>query len=259
MKMQKHTNSFVALSALPALSALLGLSVIAATPAAAAAQRSNAPTPAASMPRPAGATSSTPGASPSAPAARPGGAGPVGTTATGANGTTSSAANGRPTSGEYRLGAGDRIRIEVYKDPELSGEMQIRPDGKITLAFVGDITASGKTPLELDDAVTNALKEYVNNPQVTVVVVQATAATAYVLGEVARPGSVPVNGDMNVLQVLSLAGGVTEWAKTKNIRILRPGPNGTTERIPVNYADAMDGKGKPVYLRPGDTLVVPDR
>src|SRR6059036_1525664 len=88
---------------------------------------------------------------------------------------------------EYRLGPGDKLRIEVYKDAQLSQSVQVRPDGKITLPLAGDIDASGKTPLELRDTVGKALKEYMTNPVVTVIVVEASAATAYVIGEVARP------------------------------------------------------------------------
>src|SRR3954468_17386018 len=93
---------------------------------------------------------------------------------------------------EYRLGPGDKLRIEVYKDPQLSQSVQIRPDGKITMPLVGDIEAAGTTPLELRDVVSRQLKEYMNNPVVTVIVVEATAATAYVMGEVMHPGAVPL-------------------------------------------------------------------
>jgi polysaccharide export outer membrane protein len=158
---------------------------------------------------------------------------------------------------EYRLGAGDKLRIEVYKDAQLSGPVQIRPDGKITMPLVGDLPAAGQTALELDDTITAALREWVNNPTVSVVVVEATAATAYIYGEVNKPGPITLNGNMTVLQALSMAGGVTPWAKTKKIHILRTGQYGT-QTIPFDYSSAMQGMGSPVYLSQGDTVIVPD-
>lgn len=158
---------------------------------------------------------------------------------------------------EYRLGSGDKIRVEVYKDAQLSQSAQVRPDGKITLPLVGDIDATGKTPIELRNTITQALKEYMTNPVVTVIVVEATASTAYVLGEVAHPGAVNLQGPITVLQAIAMAGGLKDFANTKNIRILRKGPAGV-QTIAFNYKDAVKGIGGLVYLRPGDTVVVPD-
>jgi polysaccharide export outer membrane protein len=159
---------------------------------------------------------------------------------------------------EYQLGAGDKLRIEVYRDTQLSQSVQIRPDGKITLPLVGDIAASGKTPAELDEVITRALKEYMNNPSVTVIVVEATAATAYIVGGVNHPGEVKLLGPVTVLQALALAGGLTDFADKKNIRILRKGVTGT-QSIPFNYKDAIKGmSAASALLRAGDTVVVPD-
>jgi polysaccharide export outer membrane protein len=163
-----------------------------------------------------------------------------------------------PSSDDYRLGPGDKLRVEVYKDTQLSQSVQIRPDGKITLPLVGDIEATGKTPLELRDTVAKALKEYMTNPVVTVIVVEASAAIAYVVGEVAHPGTINLQGGpITALQAIAMAGGLKDFANTKNIRILRKGPNGV-QTIAFNYKDAVRGSGTPVYLRPGDTIVVPD-
>jgi polysaccharide export outer membrane protein len=162
-----------------------------------------------------------------------------------------------PAMDDYRLGAGDKLRIEVYKDTQLSQSVQIRPDGKITLPLVGDIEAIGQTPLELRDAIAAQLKTYMNNPVVTVIVVEATAATAYVMGEVNHPGAVTLQGGpLTVVQALAMAGGLKDFADRKNIRILRRSPTGM-QTIAFNYKDAIRG-GTPVYLRPGDTVVVPD-
>ena len=158
---------------------------------------------------------------------------------------------------DYRLGSGDKIRVEVYKDTQLSQSAQVRPDGKITLPLVGDIEATGKTPLELRDGITKALKEYMTNPVVAVIVLEATASTAYVLGEVAHPGAVNLQGPVTVLQAIAMAGGLKDFANSKNIRILRKGPAGV-QTIAFNYKDAVKGIGGQVYLRPGDTVIVPD-
>jgi polysaccharide export outer membrane protein len=168
-------------------------------------------------------------------------------------------AQARPAAADdgYRVGAGDKLRIEIYKDPQLSQSVQVRPDGKITLPLLGDLEAAGRTPLELRDDISRQLKEYINNPSVTVIVVEATAAQAYVAGEVNHPGVVTLQGGaLSVVQALALAGGLKDFADSKNIRILRKSMTGV-ETIPFNYKDAIRGAA-PVYLRAGDTVVVPD-
>lgn len=159
---------------------------------------------------------------------------------------------------EYLLQTGDKLRIEVYKDAQLSQSVQIRPDGKVTLPLVGDIAATGLTPIALRDQITTSLRDYVNNPVVTVIVVEGTAPTAYVVGEVNHPGLVTLQPEMTVLQALAVAGGLKDFADTKNIRVLRKKSTGT-ETISFNYKDAIKGTGSSmVYLQPGDTVVVPD-
>jgi polysaccharide export outer membrane protein len=162
-----------------------------------------------------------------------------------------------PPTGEYRIGHGDKLRIEVYKDDQLSQSVQVRPDGRITLPLIGDVQAVDQTPIQLRNTIATALKEYVTNPTVTVIVVEATAAMAYVMGEVNHPGTVSLNaGPMTVLQALAMAGGLKDFADAKNIRILRRSPTGV-QTIPFNYKDAIRGSA-PVYLQTGDTVVVPD-
>jgi polysaccharide biosynthesis/export protein len=158
---------------------------------------------------------------------------------------------------DYRINAGDKLRVEVYKQEQLSQSLQVRPDGKITLPLLGDIVAVGMTPIELRDRISTSLKEYITNPVVTVIVNEATPQTVFVMGEVNKPGTVTLNGPMTVLQALAMAGGVTEWAKTKDIRVLRKGAGGTQQSIAFAYKDAMKGQGTPIYLQPGDMIVVP--
>jgi polysaccharide biosynthesis/export protein len=157
---------------------------------------------------------------------------------------------------EYRVGPGDKLRVEIYKDTQLSQSVQVRPDGKITLPLIGDMEATGRTPLELRDTITKALKEYITNPTVTVIVVEAIASQVYVMGEVTRPGTMQLHGPTTILQALAMAGGFKEFANTKDVRVLRP--NGSSlQTLRFNYKDALNGDVKPLYLRPGDTVIVP--
>lgn len=160
-----------------------------------------------------------------------------------------------PWSEDYRVGPGDKLRIEVYKDAQLSQSVQVRPDGKITMPFIGDLVAADQTPLQLRDKIATALKEYVTNPVVTVIVVETLASNVYVMGEVAKAGPLPYQGQMTALQAIAMAGGFKDFANTKDIRILRRGPRGV-ETIKFNYRDAVKGDA-PLYLRVGDTIIVP--
>lgn len=172
-------------------------------------------------------------------------------------GTSGSATTARPdASADYQLVAGDKLRIEVYKDAQLSQNLQVRPDGKITLPLVGDIAAAGRTSNELRDTITSSLKEYNTNPVVTVIVVETVPPTIYVMGEVNNPGPQPLVGEVTVMQALATAGGFKDFAKTKDIRIQRKGPAGITV-LYFNYKDAVNGRGKIIIVQPGDTIIVP--
>jgi polysaccharide export outer membrane protein len=157
---------------------------------------------------------------------------------------------------EYKLGAGDKLRIEVYKDTQLSQSVQIRPDGKITLPLVGDMEATSLTPIELRDQIAIKLKEYITNPTVTVIVVEAVSAQAYVTGEVAHPGAVALHGPVTIVQAIAMAGGFKEFANTKDVKILRANGN-KLQTLRFNYKDMLNGDAKPMLLRSGDTVIVP--
>ena len=161
------------------------------------------------------------------------------------------------TAADYRLVAGDKLRIEVYKDAQLSQSLQVRPDGKITLPLVGDLPAAGRTSAELREAITASLKEYNTNPVVTVIVVETVPPVIYVMGEVNNSGPQALTGQMTVLQALASAGGFKDFANTKDIRILRKSSTGLTTTLRFNYKDAMKGIAKPIVLQPGDTIIVP--
>jgi polysaccharide export outer membrane protein len=160
------------------------------------------------------------------------------------------------SSADYRLVSGDKLRIEVYKDTQLSQSLQIRPDGKITLPLVGDIPAQGRTSNELRESIAASLKEYISNPVVTVIVVETVPPVVYVVGEVNSPGPQPLTGQISVLQALAAAGGFKDFAKTKDIRIQRKTATGLTT-LRFNYKDAINGQGATIYLQPGDTIIVP--
>ena len=163
---------------------------------------------------------------------------------------------GPATNEEYRLGAGDKLRVEVYKDAQLSQSVQIRPDGKITLPLIGDMAATGLTPIELRDQIAKQLKEYITNPTVTVIVVEAQSAQAYIMGEVSHPGAVQLHGPVTIVQAIAMAGGFKEFANTKDVKILRPNGSGI-QTLRFNYKDVLNGEAKPIYLKSGDTVIVP--
>ena len=177
------------------------------------------------------------------------------------NGGTPTATAGRAkpaaadVAADYRLVPGDKLRIEVYKDSQLSQSVQIRPDGKITLPLVGDIEATNRTPLELRDQITTMLRDFMTNPVVTVIVQEALSAQVYITGEVSKSGPVQIVGPLNILQAIAMAGGLNEFANKKDVRILRQGPAGL-ETIRFNYQDALNGDIRPLYLKAGDTIVV---
>jgi len=159
-------------------------------------------------------------------------------------------------SADYRLTPGDKIRIEVYRDAQLSQSLQIRPDGKVTLPLLGDIPAAGRTALELRDDVSNSLKDYITNPVVTVMVVEATPQVVYVMGEVQKPGTLElINGRLSIMQALAMAGGFTDFANRKDIRIQRKGAKGM-EVLKFNYKQALNESKEPLQLLPGDTVIV---
>ena len=162
------------------------------------------------------------------------------------------------TTPDYRLMSGDKLRIEVYKDAQLSQSLQIRPDGKITLPLVGDVPAAGRTSVELRDAIAKSLQEYMTDPTVTVIVTETTPQVIYVTGEVTKPGSYPiVNGQMSIIQAIAMAGGLTEFANKKDIRVLRKNGVGM-ETLRFNYKEVLNDETRrePLQLHPGDTVIV---
>lgn len=168
--------------------------------------------------------------------------------------------------GAYKIGPGDVLKFFVWKEPDLSSELSVRIDGKVTIPLLGDVDASGRTPEQLATEVAKTLKRFLAAPQVTVGLVSSASGRFFVLGQVARPGDFPLRGRTTVLQGLALAGGFREYAKTDGIVVVRQDkgfflPKGRPSEtlITVNYKKLEGGKdvGENIVLRPGDTILVP--
>jgi len=157
----------------------------------------------------------------------------------------------------YRIGSEDVIRVSVWENPELTMDVTVRPDGKISLPLINEIQAMDLTPMELSDVITENLKKYVKNPQVTVIVTQTNFQKIYLVGNVLRPGAYPLRHDMTVLQALSLAGGFTTFASPREMKIISG--IGTKENIrKINYYKMIEDIELDHYmLKPGDTIVIP--
>lgn len=158
---------------------------------------------------------------------------------------------------EYRIGSGDKLQINVYKEADLTQALQVRPDGRITMPLIGDLAAAGQTPMQLQRRLADSLREYVANPVVTVMVVEVADRVVYVMGEVNTPGAVPLKGSMTVLQALAVAGGFKDFANKGGIKVLRKVGPDRVETIPFSYKDSLRGDAQPFYLAEGDTVVVP--
>ena len=158
----------------------------------------------------------------------------------------------------YKIGPQDVLRIDVWKEAEISRAVPVRPDGKISLPLLNDVQASGLTAMELANNITEGLKKFINSPQVTVSVTEINSRRVYVTGEVSKPGAYPLLPNMTALQAVTSAGGFTQFARTKNIYILR-NEGGKQTKYPFNYNDVVKGKRPDdnITLQPGDTIVVP--
>jgi polysaccharide export outer membrane protein len=162
-----------------------------------------------------------------------------------------------PADNTYVIGASDVIAITVFKEPTLSGSLLVRPDGMISMPLLGDVKALGKTPLQLADEIAAALKKYVQDPNVSVVLSQSNSKVIYMMGEVGKMGPIAMTPGMTLLQAIATAGGPSEFANTKKIYILRT-VDGRQQKIPVHYKQALQGDAAlNLTLNPGDTIVIP--
>jgi len=161
---------------------------------------------------------------------------------------------------EYRLGVSDILRINVWRNPELSVEVPVRPDGKISVPLLDDVQAEGLTPTELKEILTRELAEYITAPNVTVIVIQMNSRFVSVLGGVNREGRVPLSRNLRVLEAIAYSGGFNAFADKDNIRIVRRNRDGSEAEYRFDYHAYRKGKapGTNIVLIAGDTIIVPD-
>jgi polysaccharide export outer membrane protein len=158
---------------------------------------------------------------------------------------------------QYKLGPEDQIRVSVWENAQLTLDLVVRPDGKISMPLIQDVTAEGQTAAELATQIQQKLSAFIKEPQVSVIVLQINAPKFFVIGNVVRPGTFPLRGETSVLQALSLAGGFTQFASPRSIKLIR-NTTGKQEVRKVNYNNMIDAGGEGNYLlKSGDTIVVP--
>jgi polysaccharide export outer membrane protein len=157
----------------------------------------------------------------------------------------------------YLIGPSDVLEIIVWKEPDFSREVIVRPDGCITLPLINDVLAAGKTPVQLKEELEKKLAEYIDLPVVTVIVKGMSSKRYYIIGEIVNPGEYPLTKPMTILQALSVAGGFTEWAKKDKVKVIRT-ENGKREVLIFNYENAAKGKEiNDFYLKADDIILVP--
>jgi polysaccharide biosynthesis/export protein len=156
----------------------------------------------------------------------------------------------------YIIGPDDNLQVTVWKEPTLSGTIPVRPDGMISLVLVGDLPAAGLTPMALGADIAQRLKKYIQDPVVTVVVLGVNSQRIFLVGEVMHVGPLMLTPGMTALQAIVTGGGLSPFASTKHIYILR-NTAGKQEKMPFNYKQALKGENQGVSLLPGDTIVVP--
>jgi polysaccharide export outer membrane protein len=177
---------------------------------------------------------------------------------TAAAGHDADASSGKPHDDSFVIGNDDVLAINVWKEPDISRSIPVRSDGKISLPLVGEVQAAGLTPLKLEKDIASRLKNFISEPEVTVMVQQVNSQKFNILGQVVKPGSYVIANSPTVLDAIALAGGFRDFAKKKSIYVLRQGSSGES-RIPFNYKDVSEGKNmsQNIKLQPGDTIIVP--
>ena len=161
---------------------------------------------------------------------------------------------------DYVIGSSDMLKVMVWKNPDLSVEVPVRPDGKISVPLLNDVQAAGLTTHELKETLTKSLSEYVTAPDVTVIVSEIRSKVVYVVGEVQRPAAVSLTNDMRALDAIATVGGFTPYASKGSIKILRADKDGKLVTYQFDYKAFLRGQHPEsnMRLQPGDTIVVPD-
>jgi polysaccharide biosynthesis/export protein len=194
-----------------------------------------------------------------APAPKPGGTpAPVQPPVAGQPPATKTPDGGVPLPPGYLIGTEDTLSINFWREKEMSADVVVRPDGKISLPLLNDVQAAGLTPDQLREQLVKAAAKFVADANATVVVKEIRSRNVYITGQVTKGGAFPLIGDMTVLQLIALAGGLLEYADSKNI-VLTRNENGTPKYYKFNYKDVMKGKNvqQNLVLKPGDTVIVP--
>ena len=156
----------------------------------------------------------------------------------------------------YKIGVGDVLHISVWEEPQFTEAAVVRPDGMISIPLVSEVVVAGLTPELAETMLTARLEKFVHKPRVTVIVQEIHSRMVYITGEVQRPGAYPLIDTMNVVQLVSRSGGLTDFAKSKQVYVLRAGKGA---RVKVDYRKLLKGQApeQNVELAPGDTVVVP--
>jgi polysaccharide biosynthesis/export protein len=159
---------------------------------------------------------------------------------------------------DYTIGPDDVLTVMFWRDKELSTEVVVRPDGKISLPLLNDVTAGGLTPEQLRDRILEGARQFVQDPNASVVVKQVNSRKVFITGEVAKPGTYPLTHSTTVLQLIATAGGLKEFVDGNGIVVMRT-EAGKQVRYPFNYKNVVNGKtlAQNIELKPGDTVVVP--
>ena len=165
-----------------------------------------------------------------------------------------------PVEPGFTIGPEDVLGILVWREPDVSGDVTVRPDGMVTLPLIREVKAAGLTPNELADRIQTSIREFITDAAVTVVVRQMNSRKVFITGEVARPGAYPLLSSMTVMQLIAVAGGLNEYAESKSISVMRF-EAGKTKTFPFDYKNVASGKKteQNIVLKPGDTVVVPER
>lgn len=191
-------------------------------------------------------------------------ASPLCTQTTGSTNNSSTAPPSAATAGKahddtFVIGNDDVLAVSVWKEPDISKSVPVRSDGKISLPLVGEVEAAGQTPLKLEQEIASRLKNYISEPEVTVIVQQINSQKFNILGQVNKPGTYSLTNSQTVLDAIAIAGGFRDFAKQKSIYVLRQNADGTQTRLPFNYKEVVKGQNtaQNVKLQPRDTIVVP--
>lgn len=160
---------------------------------------------------------------------------------------------------DYILGPEDVLDVSVWRNVDLSKVVTVRPDGRISLPLIGDVSAVGKTTVQLADDISSKLREYKENPQVSILVKEVNSYAIYVLGEVSKPGKYPLKSKTTLLQGITIASGFTPTAARNKIVVFRFGKDGEQIKVRASYDDIVlrDGTKQNIELKPGDQIVVP--